>query len=537
MPKKLSQQEFIAKCVAVHGDKYDYSETEYLGNDKPITYRCRVHKSVVQRANDHLSKKAGCPACKGVKRMTKDDFVTRANAVHGGKYTYKKAIYKNSMTKCEIDCAEHGSFWQSPHDHLEGHGCAKCAGLHPLGTEEFIRRAIAVHGDKYGYANAEYTNALGLVKIWCNKHEYEFEQKAINHLSGRGCPICGGVKHRTTKDFIASARAAHGDRYSYNKSVFVNKTTNITITCKKHKDFDQLPHNHLRGAGCPSCASVDKSRQERMLCDALSEFSPVSDRKVLGGKELDLYFPEHNLAVEVNGIRWHNDDEVSDLYHAGKTSGCSEKGITLLHFTDTQINRNSPIVLSMIRHHLGVSKKIHARKCELRQVPHAEQMDFFNANHISGGVTARHCYGLYLNSILVSAMSFSASRYAKEYQWEIIRFATILGNTVVGGASKLLKRFVSEHNPDSVMSFADAMYGDGGVYEAIGMKYVRDTAVGYSYYHSDGRVVKRVAAQKHKLQKLLGDKFDASKTEQENMKASSFFRLYDCGHKVFALVR
>lgn len=532
MAKKLTQQEFIEKCIAVHGDKYDYSNTIYAGNDKQIVYICKTHKEVTQRANDHLSKKAGCPACKGVKQLTKEQFVERANSANGWKYTYDKAIYKNSNTKCEITCPTHGSFWMTPHDHLEGHGCAKCAGLHPLDTEEFIRRSIAVHGGKYDYSKSVYVRSAQKVIIRCKKHNLDFEQTPISHYRGRGCPVCGGVKHRTTQDFIESARRVHGDRYSYEKAVFVNKATNITITCKKHGDFTQLSHNHLRGAGCPSCASTDRSKQERILCAELAEFNPVSDTTILNGSQLDLYFPQHKLAVEVNGVYWHSKHD--EKYHIGKSEGCSSSGILLMHFTDVQINNKLPIVLSMIKHHIGVSKKIHARKCSIREVSHKEQMAFFNENHISGGVSAKYCYGLYIGDELVSAMSFSTSRYAKEFQWEIIRYATILNTVVVGGASKLFKHFVDANNPASVMSFADAMYGDGGVYEAIGMKYERDAPIGYSYHHADGRVVKRMVAQKHRLPKLLGDKFDATKTEVENMRCAGFHRLFDCGHKVFA---
>lgn len=59
--------------------------------------------------------------------MTNDDFITRAIAVHGNKYDYSKVEYKNANTKVCIICPEHGEYLQRAADHLLGRGCPKCA--------------------------------------------------------------------------------------------------------------------------------------------------------------------------------------------------------------------------------------------------------------------------------------------------------------------------------------------------------------------------------------------------------------------------
>ena len=59
-----------------------------------------------------------------------------------------------------------------------------------LTTEEFIKRAISVHGNKYDYSNVKYKNNLILVIIICHKHG-EFKQEPGSHLQGRGCNKCG----------------------------------------------------------------------------------------------------------------------------------------------------------------------------------------------------------------------------------------------------------------------------------------------------------------------------------------------------------
>ena len=126
-------------------------------------------------------------------------------------------------------------------------------------TEEFIRDAKAVHGDRYDYSKVEYVNAHTKVTITCPIHG-DFDQQPTSHISSCGCPECrtDGNRERgrkTTKEFIRDAKAVHGDRYDYSKVEYVNAHTKVTITCPLHGDFEQAPASHTNGAGCPACYS------------------------------------------------------------------------------------------------------------------------------------------------------------------------------------------------------------------------------------------------------------------------------------------
>ena len=61
------------------------------------------------------------------RRLTTEEFIKKAKEVHGDKYDYSKVEYKNTSTKVCIICPEHGEFWQTPNEHLQGHGCRKCS--------------------------------------------------------------------------------------------------------------------------------------------------------------------------------------------------------------------------------------------------------------------------------------------------------------------------------------------------------------------------------------------------------------------------
>lgn len=125
-------------------------------------------------------------------------------------------------------------------------------------TEEFIRMSKLAHGDKYDYSKVEYVNSTTKVCIICPIHG-EFWQAPAEHFRGRGCVKCGqalcGKKQRqkAKETFVERCKQIHGDKYTYDKVVYVDSHTKIIVTCKKHGDFETLPYRLLNGSGCPKC--------------------------------------------------------------------------------------------------------------------------------------------------------------------------------------------------------------------------------------------------------------------------------------------
>lgn len=129
-------------------------------------------------------------------------------------------------------------------------------------TEEFIRRARLVHGDKYDYSKVEYVNSQTKVCIICPTHG-EFWQTPAEHLRGKGCIKCGQSlcgekqKQKAKETFVERCKEIHGDKYTYDKVDYVDSHTKIIVTCKKHGDFETLPYRLLNGSGCPNCKSEE----------------------------------------------------------------------------------------------------------------------------------------------------------------------------------------------------------------------------------------------------------------------------------------
>ena len=129
-------------------------------------------------------------------------------------------------------------------------------------TKIFIRKALRKHGDRYDYSNAVYVKATVNVEIICRVEGHKpFPQTPNNHLSGKGCKICGiktySNKHKITfEEFIKRANNIHNYKYDYSKVKYVNNDTNVIIICHSHDipfEFKQKPTKHLQGQGCPIC--------------------------------------------------------------------------------------------------------------------------------------------------------------------------------------------------------------------------------------------------------------------------------------------
>lgn len=145
-----------------------------------------------------------------------------------------------------------------------------------LTTTEFIFKAKQVHGDKYDYSRTVYTRSRDSVSIICPKHGM-FEQRAADHLSGSGCPGCQrewSPEHKaahaasarrsrgmTTDQWVARAKAVHGDRYDYSQVEYLNRRTKVKIICRIHGMFEQNPDSHLRGCGCKKCGNMSDAHK------------------------------------------------------------------------------------------------------------------------------------------------------------------------------------------------------------------------------------------------------------------------------------
>lgn len=277
------------------------------------------------------------------------------------------------------------------------------------------------------------------------------------------------------------------------------------------------------------------SNQESKIRNLLEKHQieyQTNTRSVISPKELDIFIPSHNLAIEVNGIYWHSELNGKDKnYHLSKTEDCEKQNIQLLQFWDIEVDQKWEIIASMILNRLNHSSiKIGARQCKIVQVSKTYEKDFLNKNHLQGYISSTVCLGLEHKNELVSIMSFGKPRFNKKVDWELLRFCNNLNTQVIGGASKLF----SKRPNGTIVSYADRRYSCGNVYDSLGFQKVKIANPSYWYTNDCQHLQNRMKYQKHKLPKLL-ETFNSELTEWENMQLNGYDRVWDCGTMVFHL--
>ncbi len=194
-----------------HWNKYGYEFAIYNGKRAPMRITCPIpgHGEFMQAPDDHMHNN-GCKKCGGTAPITLSEFIERATALHGSKYSYSLTEYVSREVKVEIIClvGNHGVFWQEAHNHLAGHGCPMCAYKTPIGASDWVNRMIVLHDHIYDYSKTIYENHKNHVTIRCKKHDEYFRERPYRHEAGFGCPKCQkcsscGIGRKTIGDLCS----------------------------------------------------------------------------------------------------------------------------------------------------------------------------------------------------------------------------------------------------------------------------------------------------------------------------------------------
>ena len=491
------------------------------------------------------------------------------------RYDFSNSAYKGALTPItRIVCPKHGEFQQyAAQLRKDGSGCPKCGAEQRTQTrrmdpKEFLKRAAQIHGTTYDFSKTKYVNMTTKVTVTCPQHgDFCISPIKLVH-EGKGCPECGKAKRgirltninpgaaagavsiaKHAKLFVQKARAVHGDKYDYSETVYTGAKKKVRVKCPKHGAFDQVAEKHIKRAhGCPRCGQ--KSAPEEALAAFLSRFTTVEQRNrtLIAPKELDIYLPEHRIAVEFCGMYWHShgdkaDEKKNKLRHAEKHRLCAEQGIRLITLYETEWSERPETIKCLLRNAVGKSRgKLMARKCRLAKPTVQEARAFYGKYHPQGGAGHGEHYGLYHGDKLVACMRLTFGNNdrghgAKVRQWTLSRYATRV--PVAGAASRLFKAFVTEHNPPEVKSFSDNRLFGGGMYEQLGFVLEEDVAPDYQVWSPKLGLRPKPHYQRRVLPKRLAEHgvdepFDPAtdrRTEAEMTYLMGARRIYDCGKK------
>jgi predicted nucleic acid-binding Zn-ribbon protein len=110
-----------------------------------------------------------------MRKLTKEEFIQKAVAVHGDKYDYINVKYENNRKKVEIICPKHGSFEQTPSDHLMRRGCPECG-----------KEKLSEVNTNHGQSNSKEYRIWSHMKTRC----YNLNSQYYHRYGGRGISVC-----------------------------------------------------------------------------------------------------------------------------------------------------------------------------------------------------------------------------------------------------------------------------------------------------------------------------------------------------------
>ena len=279
MPPAKTTEAFIREAKAIHGEKYDYTNTVYKKAAEKIDVLCRVegHGVFHVTPNNHISKKSGCPSCAPIERRTKthipltrDLFITQCNVLFPGRLDFSEFVFIDEDTDATFTCMLcRYKYPRTPATMLKAgsHGCGVCVGGIKDTLQTFLAKARLKGLDKlYDYSLVVYVNAQTKIRLICVENNHPFEVTPAHHLGGDGCRRCIGY-YRTKDEFILLSRKKYPDTlFGFDDTTWVDMSTSISIYCPTCKQvFTTTPQVHLREGslgGCRTCADREISLRQ-----------------------------------------------------------------------------------------------------------------------------------------------------------------------------------------------------------------------------------------------------------------------------------
>lgn len=293
------------------------------------------------------------------------------------------------------------------------------------------------------------------------------------------------VSRRLSRDVILARLARRASDFTWDDGVITNYTSvadHFDVTCRACGLVQQKSVRLLdRGSLCSKCYPPwTISLWQKEVADFVTSLGHnviVNDRATIAPFELDIWIPSKKFAIECHGLYWHSDAVAVDPHAAmRKWELCNAAGVNLMQLFEDEWRDKRELVEAMIRHRLGMSRRLYARRCSVRELSVDEARSFLDENHIDGYVASTKRIGLVHDGQLVAVATSRRPRHAK---WsghvEVARLASARDVYVVGGASRLLSNLgcsltSSGNKHVKLMAYVDTrLGGSGAAYESAGL--------------------------------------------------------------------
>lgn len=504
------------------------------------------------KVSNRVSLSTGCPACSGRVPYTNINDLATTHPHLASQWHPTK----NDKTPQEVSAGSGYDAWWFHDNHewhsvvkdrVRGQGCAVCAnrqvqlGVNDLATTHphLVKEWHPTHnGDK-----TPYNITAGHDKpVWwlCNeKHTWDALVYNRTGTHASGCRICANKAVLVGFNDLATTHPHLVDEWGANNTKTPYDVTYGSgypaewVCSAGHTWVVSVSERASAGYGCKHCASNGTSRPEQELSDFLTYLNvphTMNDRTILSGKELDIFIPSHNLAIEYNGLYWHSEDAgKGPRYHSDKTQACAQAGVRLIHIWEDEWLEKRPIVERLIKNALGLTtgRTVFARKTHAVSITYEAASRFLNTYHIQGKAVGSAYYGLVTDTnelVAVMVLKRSGSKYPG--QWTLDRYATAC--SVPGGHSKLLKHFQRNNTWTSIVTFADLTISEGSLYETTGWTRDSELDPDYRYVYRNQREHK-FNFRRARFRDDPAFQYDPDLTEKQLAQMNGLPRVYDCG--------
>lgn len=274
------------------------------------------------------------------------------------------------------------------------------------------------------------------------------------------------------------------------------------------------------------------SGPNRWFADLLSSSGISYEREFgIGRKSFD--FRVGSNLIEIDPSSTHNSTwgvygcpPTPKEYHQSKTKLAEENGFRCIHVWDWD---DWSKIISLLKYR----DCIYARQCDIKVLDTAEEVKFLTENHLQGYVKSKFCCGLVYNNEIVSVMTFGSPRYNKNFEWELLRYASKYN--IIGGAEKLFKFFIQNERPGSIVSYCDRSKFNGNVYKKLGFTLV-STNIGKHWYNmSTKKHFTDNLVRQRGVDQLLGTEYGKGTSNEELLRENGFVEIYDAGQSTFTI--
>lgn len=421
--------------------------------------------------------------------------------------------------------------------------------LHPDIQQQIKNTNLEKYGYEYPMQNSEIQDKIkesNLLKYGV-EHVYqskEFRDKAKKSLMGKY-----GVDHPSKSEIVRNRiKQTNMERYGV-EHVFQLHYTEFTKKSLEDREWliDQH-HNKKRSMReISNILNVDgtviadrfkkydielkfyhgDSIAEKEIMEFVKEYidsDAHKNRKLIHPKELDIFIPSKNLAIEFNGLYFHSEKFNENNYHYNKFKSCLKKGIRLIQIFEDEWESNKELIKQKILYLCGKTNvnKVYARKTKIIEVNRRQKQTFFNQYHIQGDGPSSIQYGLEYNNELVACIAFIKNT---DGSYNLNRYATSCN--VVGGFTKLLTHFEKTYNFPKIITFADLRWSDGNLYYNSG--FIMDKLLKPDYYWIKNQTRYHKFGFRHVGMKMKLENYDPNLSETKNMHNHGYLRIYDAG--------